>query len=66
MINEAKVLEVVKEITPVYAYFFEGTLFVETISSTVAVRIYNALAEKITPALAFQKVDGETAYDFLA
>ena len=66
MVNEAAVLEVVKTVTSAKAYFFEGTLFVETTDSAIAVKIYNQLAANISAALAFQKVGEETAYDFLA
>lgn len=64
MINESKVLEVVKTVTDKTAYFFEGTLFVETTDSSVAVTLFNVLREKVTAALAFQRVGSETAYDF--
>jgi hypothetical protein len=65
MINEAVVLEVVGKITPAKAYFFEGTLFVETTDSEIAVKVFNALRKEITKALAFGKVGNETSYDFL-
>ena len=65
MINESKVLEVVKSVTNEEAYFFEGTLFVKTVDSRVAINLFNALREKVTAALAIQKVGSETAYDFL-
>ena len=66
MINEAKVLEVVKSVTTTGAYFFEGTLFLETVDSTVAVRVFNALCSKVTPAIVFGKCGIETSYDFVA
>jgi hypothetical protein len=62
---QAKVLAVVAEITDAPAYFYEGTLFVKTTDSAVSVTVFDALWEKITAALAFQKVGDETAYDFL-
>jgi hypothetical protein len=64
--NEAKVLEVVKSVTDTFAYFFNGTLFLETEDSKVAVAVFNALYEQVTPALAFGKAgQSETFYDFL-
>jgi hypothetical protein len=62
---EARVLAVVSDITDVPAYFYEGTLFVKTTDSAVSVKVFDALWERITAALAFQKVGDETAYDFL-
>ncbi len=66
MINEAKVLEVVKSVTDTPAYFFNGTLFLETIDSDIAVKVFNAIWSQVTAALAFGKVGNETSYDFLA
>ncbi len=65
MINEAKVLKVVKSVTDTNAYFFNGTLFLETVDSDIAVRVFNAIWENITAAVAFGKVGNETSYDFL-
>ena len=66
MFNEAKVLEVVKSVTDTVAYFFNGTLFLETEDSTVAVAVFNALYSQVTPALAFGRAgQSETSYDFL-
>lgn len=65
MINEAKVLEVVKSVTATPAYFFNGTMFLETHDSAIAVNVYNAIYEKVTAALAFGKCGTETSYDFL-
>jgi hypothetical protein len=65
MINESKVLEVVKSVTETNAYFFNGTLFLETIDSKVATDVFFSISEKITAALAFGKVGNETSYDFL-
>jgi hypothetical protein len=64
---EAKVIEVVKTVTSVPAYFYEGTLFLETQDSVTATRVFNALAKEVTPALAYGKCGVfETSYDFLA
>ena len=65
MINESKVLEVVKSITNTPAYFCNGTLFLQTHDSKIAVDVFDALYEKITAALAFGKCGAETSYDFL-
>ncbi len=66
MINEAKALEVVKSVTATPAYFFNGTLFLESQDSKIAVDVFNALYEQITAALAFGKYgQSQTSYDFL-
>jgi hypothetical protein len=65
MINEAKVLEVVKSITATPAYFFNGTLFLETLDSKIATDVFFEVTEKITAAVAFGKCGNETSYDFL-
>ena len=66
MINEAKVLEVVKSVTDIHAYFFNGTLFLETEDSKVAVEVFNAIWEKVTAAVFFGKAgQSETFYDFI-
>ena len=62
---EKKVLEVVESVTDVHAYFFNGTLFLETTDSKVAVDVFDALWEKVTAAIAFGKCGEETSYDFL-
>lgn len=66
MINEQKVLEVVKSVTETGAYFFNGTLFLETQDSKIAVDVFDALWEQVTAAIAFGKCgQSETSYDFL-
>ena len=66
MINESKVLEVVKSITNDRAYFFNGTMFLETEDSAIATDVFFALCDRITPALSFGKAgQSETSYDFL-
>lgn len=66
MINEQKVLEVVKSVTNTGAYFFNGTLFLETEDSKIAVDVFDALYEQVTAAIAFGKCgQSETSYDFL-
>jgi hypothetical protein len=69
MVDEAKVLEVVKGATDVPAYFFNGTLFLKTGNSVVATRVFTELCKKVAPvssmALSFGKVgEAETFYDF--
>lgn len=63
--NEANVLNVVKSVTDTPAYFYNGTLFLETIDSAIAVDVFNTLCERVTAALAFGKCGNETSYDFL-
>ena len=66
MINESKVLEVVKSVTDTQASFFEGTLFLETQDSKIAVEVFNAIREQVTAALMFGKTgQTETFYDFI-
>jgi hypothetical protein len=62
---QTKVLETVRGVTDTPAYFFEGTLFVQTTDSAIAVRVFDVIWEKITAAVAFGKVGSETSYDFL-
>jgi hypothetical protein len=62
---EDKVLDVVESITSVHAYFYNGTLFLETIDSKIATDVFFALCDKVTPALAYGKCGEETSYDFL-
>jgi hypothetical protein len=65
MINESKVLEVVKSITNTPAYFFNGTLFLETHDSKIATDVFFELCDKVTAALSFGKCGAETSYDFI-
>ena len=66
MINETKVLEVVKSITDTSAYFFNGTLFLETEDSKIATDVFFALCDRVTSALSFGKCgQSETSYDFI-
>jgi hypothetical protein len=63
---EKRVLKVVKTVTDTPAEFYNGTLFLETVDSDISVRVFDALFEQITPAIAFGKVNEfETSYDFL-
>jgi hypothetical protein len=66
MINEATVLAVVKSITNTRAYFFNGTMFLETEDSKTATDVFFALCDQVTPAISFGKCgQSETSYDFL-
>jgi len=66
MINEATVLAVVKSITNTRAYFFNGTMFLETEDSKIATDVFFALCDQVTPAISFGKCgQSETSYDFL-
>ena len=66
MINETQVLNVVKSVTDTPAYFFNGTLFLETQDSEIAVNVFNAIWEQVSAALSFGKCgQTETSYDFL-
>jgi hypothetical protein len=66
MVNETNVLEVVKSITSTSAYFFNGTLFLETQDSKIATDVFFEICEKVTSALSFGKCgQSETSYDFM-
>ena len=62
---EDKVLNVVKTVTSTPAYFFNGTLFLETVDSKIATEVFDALWERVTAALSYGKCGSETSYDFL-
>ena len=63
---ETEVLACVKNVTDVPAYFFNGTMFLETGNSDVALNVYNYLYENVTKGLIFGKVGQyETSYDFI-
>jgi hypothetical protein len=67
MISEARVLEVVKSVTNVRAYFFNGTMFLETEDSKTATDVFFALCDQVTSAIAFGKAgQSKTSYDFIA
>lgn len=64
---EDRCLAIVKSVTNKRAYFFDGTLFLETEDSVIATQVYNALAANnqsmgICFGLAGQS---ETSYDFV-
>lgn len=64
---ETRCLEIVKSVTAVKAYFFSGTMFLETEDSKIATEVYNALAiNNQTIGIIFGKcASGETSYDFV-
>lgn len=62
---EKKVLAVVKEVTETGAYFYNGTLFLETTDSKIATEVFDALWSKVTAAISYGKCGNETSYDFL-
>jgi hypothetical protein len=63
---EQRVLEVVKSVTNVRAYFFQGTMFLETEDSKTATDVFFALTEQVTPAISYGLCgQSETSYDFL-
>jgi hypothetical protein len=63
---ESNVLNVVKSVTDVRAYFFHGTLFLETEDSAIATDVFFKLCDEVTPAISFGKCgQSETSYDFL-
>lgn len=63
---EKRVLNVVSEVTDTRAYFFNGTMFLETEDSAIATDVFFKLCDEVTPAIAFGKCgQSETSYDFL-
>ena len=66
MINEAIALAVVKEVTSTRAYFFNGTMFLETEDSKIATDVFFALCDQVTSAISFGLCgQSETSYDFV-
>jgi hypothetical protein len=64
---EKKVLAVVESITDTHAYFYNGTLFLETQDSKIATDVFSALCDQITGAISFGRCGNlTTSYDFLA
>jgi hypothetical protein len=64
---EDRCLAIVESVTDVRAYFFQGTMFLETEDSAIATKVYSALAVNnqsigISFGLAGQS---ETFYDFI-
>jgi hypothetical protein len=66
-INETAILNLVEEVTggENTAYFQNGTMFLNTGNSHVAITVFNAIFETITPCVSVVKVSAvESAYDF--
>jgi hypothetical protein len=64
---EERCLAIVKSVTSKHAYFFQGTMFLETEDTDIATRVHNALSINnqsmgIQYGLAGQS---ETFYDFI-
>lgn len=64
---ESRQLAIVKSVTDVRAYFFNGTMFLETEDSKIATEVYNALAiNNQSLGLIYGKCgQSETSYDFV-
>jgi hypothetical protein len=67
MLNfEDRCITVVKSVTAKRAYFFNGTMFLETEDSKIATDVFFALCDQVTPAISYGKCgQSETSYDFL-
>ena len=64
---EDRCLAIVKTVTNKRAYFFQGSMFLETEDSVIATQVYNALAvNNQSVGVIFGKAgQGETFYDFV-
>lgn len=63
---ESKALAVVKSVTSARAYFFNGTMFLETEDSKIATDVFFALCDQVTSAISFGRCgQSETSYDFM-
>jgi len=62
---EKKVLDVVNGVTSVGASFTNGTLFLNTIDSKTAVKVFNAIYEEVTPGIMMGTCCSETYFDFV-
>ena len=66
MTFEQRVRQLVSFVTTVRAYFFQGTLFLETEDSEVATRVYSTLHANINYGIIYGKCgQSETSYDFV-
>ena len=62
---ETKVLAVVKSVTDTRAYFFNGTMFLETEDSKIATEVFFALCDQVATPVACQAAgQSEISYDF--
>ena len=63
---EQRVLQLVGNVTEINAYFFKGTMFLETEDSKIATDVFFKICDDITPAVSFGKCgQSETSYDFV-
>jgi hypothetical protein len=64
---EDRCLAIVADVTSKRAYFFQGTMFLETEDSQIATQVYNALAvNNQTIGIVFGLCgQSETSYDFV-
>ena len=64
---EDRCIAITQSVTDKSAYFFQGTMFLETEDSAIATKVYNALAiNNQTCGIIFGKCgQSETSYDFV-
>lgn len=64
---EERQLAIVKSVTSKRAYFFQGTMFLETEDSQIATEVYNALSiNNQSLGIIYGKCgQSETSYDFV-
>jgi hypothetical protein len=62
---ENRVLAVVESVTNVPATFTNGTLFLNTIDSKTAVKVFNAIYTEVTTGIMMGTMCSETYYDFV-
>ena len=64
---EERCIAITKSVTNKHAYFFQGTMFLETEDSEISTKVYSALAANIqTVGIAYgQCGQSETSYDFI-
>lgn len=64
---EQRQLAIVASVTSIRAYFFHGTMFLETEDSEIATKVYSALAiNNQSCGISFGKCgQSETSYDFI-
>lgn len=64
---EERILAITADVTTKCAYFFQGTMFLETEDSKIATDVYNALSiNNQTIGIAYGKCgQSETSYDFV-
>jgi hypothetical protein len=64
---EERCIAITKSVTDKRAYFFQGTMFLETEDSKIATEVYNALAiNNQSIGIAYGKCgQSETSYDFV-